>query len=129
MQELSTDRAMFLRKNKDNETFSKDYLNFIRQKMQELTCNVNGEYVSFMMSSFKVSAFLRDKKEIIVLKISNAKKDNIEKYYSELEKMINKLQALSDEDMNKKAKNPMLKKNKSDFFRAFLNPKRVKKLL
>jgi hypothetical protein len=63
------------------------------------------------------------------LKISNAKKDNIEKYYSELEKMINKLQALADEDMNKKTKNTLLKKNKSDFFRAFLNPKRVKKLL
>jgi hypothetical protein len=62
------------------------------------------------------------------LKISNAKKDSIEKYYGELEKMINKLQSLSNEETNKGSKS-IFKRNKSDFFKVFLNPKRMKRLL
>lgn len=65
---------------------------------------------------------------MLSFKFSNPKKDNIERYYNDLEKMIRKLQELTDEETSKKTKTAN-KKNRSDFFRAFLNPKRVKRLL
>ena len=30
--------------------------------MQELTCNVNGQYISFLMMPYKILSFQRDKK-------------------------------------------------------------------
>jgi hypothetical protein len=65
---------------------------------------------------------------VIVLKISNAKKDNMDKYYTELEKIIGKLQTLCEEESARGTKS-MFKKSKSDFFKVFLNPKRMKRIL
>jgi hypothetical protein len=72
----------------------------------------------------------REKRKILSLKFSNPKKDNIERYYNDLEKMIRRLQELTEEEetSNKKFKSAH-KKTRSDFFKAFLNPRRVKRLL
>jgi hypothetical protein len=96
--------------------------------MQELTCSVNGEYISFLVDLGKTVALKRENRDMLSFKFSNPKKDNIERYYNDLEKMIRKLQELTEEETSKKAKTTH-KKNRSDFFRAFLNPKRVKRLL
>lgn len=96
--------------------------------MQELTCNVNGEYISLSIVPFKTYSFQREEESIVVLKISNPKKDSIEKYYAELEKTISKLQLFNEEETSKGSKS-VFRKNKSDFFKVFLNPKRMKKLL
>jgi len=42
--------------------------------------------------------------------------------------MIKKLHEIVEENNHKKAKTTQ-KKNRSDFFRAFLNPRKVKKML
>jgi hypothetical protein len=42
--------------------------------------------------------------------------------------MINKLQSLSSEESSKQGKS-LFKRSKSDFFKVFLNPKRMKRLL
>lgn len=96
--------------------------------MQELTCSVNGEYVSFLMEVIKIVTLKRGKCDILSISVSNPKRDNIERYYTDLEKMIKKLQDIIEESTVKKTKT-VNKKNRSDFFRAFLNPRRVKKLL
>lgn len=96
--------------------------------MQELTCSVNGEYISLSVVPFKTSSFQREEESIVVLKVSNPKKDSIEKYYTELEKTISKLQSINEEETSKGSKS-IFKKNKSDFFKVFLNPKRMKRML
>jgi hypothetical protein len=50
--------------------------------MQELTCLINGEYISFSIQPFKTSTFERENENVIVLRISNAKKNSIDKYYT-----------------------------------------------
>lgn len=75
-----------------------------------------------------MSSFIREKEKTIALKVSSIKRDNLDKYYDELEKTISKLQDLEEEDKKKGVKT-MMRRNKSDFFKAFLNPKRVKKIL
>jgi hypothetical protein len=52
--------------------------------MQELTCSINGEYVSFLMEIIKVVAIKRDKSSIISIRVGNPKRDNIERYYTDL---------------------------------------------
>jgi hypothetical protein len=96
--------------------------------MQEITCNINGEYISLSILPFKNAAFEAEEGKVVVLKVSNPRKDSIERYYGELEKMINKLQSLSNDETTKGTKS-LFKRNKSDFFKVFLNPKRMKRLL
>lgn len=43
--------------------------------------------------------------------------------------MIGKLQTLSNEENTKSSTKTIFKRNKSDFFKVFLNPKRMKRLL
>ena len=52
--------------------------------MQELTCNLTGNYISFMVKLFKTIEIFRDKSSILCLKVSNPKRDNVERFYIEL---------------------------------------------
>lgn len=52
--------------------------------MQELTCNVSGNYISFLVKLFKTIEISREKSNVLCLKVYNPKKDNVERYYSEL---------------------------------------------
>ena len=52
-------------------------MSFVKQKMQELTCSVNGEYVSFLMDIVKVVAVKRNKCSILTIRVSNPKRDNV----------------------------------------------------
>jgi hypothetical protein len=97
MVNLSEERLAVFDRAKGSEGYERDYLAFIKQKMQELTCNVNGQYISFLTMAYKILVFRREKREVVVLKISNMKKDNIEKFYLELERVITKLQSLTHE--------------------------------
>ena len=96
--------------------------------MQELTCCVNGDYISFLMEVKKVIPLKRGNVEIVAMKFGNPKRDDIERYYSDLEKMIKKLHDVIEEETNKKAKS-VFRKNRTDFFKAFLNPRKVKRML
>ena len=73
-----------MRNHHNSSTFTQDYLNFVRQKMQELTCSVSGQYISFLVSFFRVVSLQREKKDIVCLKFTTPKKDNVERYYSDL---------------------------------------------
>jgi hypothetical protein len=76
--EMSYDRTLFRRNHSSKGSFSpEEYLNFVRQKMQELTCSVSGQYVSFLVSLFRVIPLQREKRDILCLKFTNPKKDNI----------------------------------------------------
>jgi hypothetical protein len=45
--------------------------------MQELTCSISGEYISFLIAPFKIPALQHEDRDVIVLKVSSVKKDNI----------------------------------------------------
>ncbi len=77
MKELTNDRQLFERNHKNKENFEKEYLGFVRQKMQELTCSVNGEYISFMVDLRKAVNIKREKGAVLSFNFSNPKKDNI----------------------------------------------------
>jgi hypothetical protein len=95
MKDISSDRRLFERNHKNSESFERDYFNFVKTKMQELTCSVNGEYISFLVEITKTVTLKRGNSEILSMHFSNPKRDNVERYYNDLEKMIKKLQDLT----------------------------------
>ena len=62
--------------------------------MQDLTCAINGQYISFMIDIKKVVPITRGNFELISMRFTSPKMDNIERYYNDLEKVIKKLQDL-----------------------------------
>ena len=57
--------------------FEKEYLGLVRQQMQEITCNINGEYISMSFQPFKTAIFTAEDGPVVALKVSNPKKDSI----------------------------------------------------
>lgn len=45
--------------------------------MQELTCNINGEYISLLMTAFRTAYFEAEEDSIVALRVGNPKKDSI----------------------------------------------------
>lgn len=128
MKDVAAQRSLFERNNSHLDNYQREYLGFIKQKMQELTCCVNGDYISFLMEVKKVIPLKRGNVEIVAMKFGNPKRDDIERYYSDLEKMIKRLHDVIEEETNKKAKS-VFRKNRTDFFKAFLNPRKVKRMI
>jgi hypothetical protein len=94
---------------------------------------MDGQYVSFISTVHELPVLENKKKKIIVFKLNGFKKNHVEKYYDELQKVIIKLEQAKNTHGNFKKKKsvkvnsgPELKK---DYFKMFLNPKKVKKIL
>ena len=77
MEELQAERTLFDRNHKDQENYDKEYLNFVRSKMQELTCSVNGDYISFLIDIVKVVKIKRGETDIFSMRFTLPKRDNI----------------------------------------------------
>lgn len=57
---------------------------FIKEKMQEITVYMDGQYVSFISTVHELPVLENKKKKIIVFKLNGFKKNHVEKYYNEL---------------------------------------------
>lgn len=92
---------------------------------------MGGQYISLICTVHVLNILKSRNKNIIVLKLTGIKKNNVEKYYNELEKMITKIQQLFKDRKNQKSKKGLktIRSFKKDYFKVFLNPKRVKKIL
>jgi hypothetical protein len=75
--DLHEDRRRFLARCEGGRGKAKEYLGWARQQMQELTCNINGEYISLSMSAFRTSYFEAEEDSIVALRVGNPKKDSI----------------------------------------------------
>ena len=103
-----------------------------------MTTYANGQYISFMVNMHKVNVFSNKKyNQVIVIKISNLRKDTVEHYYNSMEKVIETLEQAHNDDIQVKKKvlrtGRMQKKlnsrNNDNFFRTFLNFKKIQKKL
>lgn len=52
---------------------------------------MGGQYISIICTVHALNILKNRKKNIIVLKLTGIKKNNVEKYYNELERMITKI--------------------------------------
>ena len=103
---------------------------YLEVKMQEITMNLKGRYVTIDFEAEKVDLF---GKPLVALKIMKIENDTVERYFNQSEKTIRQILAVKEKTENMKELTGAITKRidenqKESPLSLFLNPKKLRKM-